>query len=155
VGPNESAKASSPVPAANADNKTYTSSVGSGNLSVKTSEPYYFWTEQIDLQGYGKVASTDFLFDSARDTLYAYRTDDFTCANGETGRGDILEAIYTKGNHRKPVGSGWYVVALNEGQCGARQSGDYGCRFDAVGNPTECGRATVNYETGDVDIRVE
>lgn len=155
VGPHESALATSPAPSPDADNETFMSSLGYRGLSVSSSEPALFWTETVDLEGYGKVASTDFLYDSSRNILYAYRTDDFTCSNGESGRGEILQAVYTKGNHAKPVGSGWYVVSLDAGKCGVSRVGDYGCRFDAVGNPTECGHAVINHEKGDIAIKRE
>ena len=155
VGPHESALAARPAPSPTADNETFMSSLGYRGLSVRSSEPSLFWTEQVDLEGYGKVASTDFLYDSGRNILYAYRTDDFTCSNGESGRGEILQAVYTKGNHTKPVGSGWYVVSLNAGKCGVSRVGNYGCRFDAVGNPTECGYAVVSADKGEIAIKRE
>ena len=155
VGTAASAKAKSPTPSPTAKNKTQSASIGKGRLTAKTAQPSSFWTEEIDLEGSGNLVSTDFLYDSTRGILYAYRSDDFTCANGEPGRGAILEAVYAKGNPaRKPVGSGWYTVGLNQGKCGAKQAGEYGCRFDANGNPTECGVATINYATGNIDIAV-
>jgi hypothetical protein len=46
-------------------------------------------------------------------------------------------AIYAKGNKIGTVGSGWYVVGLNAGQCGMAKAGTYGRKFDASGNYTE------------------
>ena len=67
----------------------------------------------------------------------------------------FLEALYAKGNQAaKPVGSGWYLVGLNAGQCGTKQSAAFGCKFDANGNPTECGAAEINYATGELDVVV-
>ena len=64
-------------------------------------------------------------------------------------------ALYAKGNKaNKPVGSGWYLVSLNAGQCSAKKAGTFGCKFDANGNPTECGAATVNNATGEIDVIV-
>jgi hypothetical protein len=80
----------------------------------------------------------------------------FKCANGQPARGDILEARYTRGNQAsKPVGSGWYAVELDAGKCAAKKAGIYGCRFDANGNPTACGAAAINNQTGDIDIVTE
>jgi hypothetical protein len=53
--------------------------------------------------------------------------------------GSILIALYAKGNPGKPVGSGWYLVNLNAGQCAAKEAGTFGCKFDASGNLTEKG----------------
>jgi hypothetical protein len=148
-------KASSPKPSATAKHQSTKSSVGSGKLSVKTSQPSSFWTEEIDLEDDGSAESTDFLYDANRGVLYTYREDDFTCQDGQAGRARMLEAIYTTGNKAgQPAGSGWYAVGLNEGQCGAKAAGDYGCSVDANGDPTACGVATVNYATGEVDIAV-
>ena len=64
-------------------------------------------------------------------------------------------AIYAKGNKAgQPVGSGWYVVGLNAGQCGVAKEGAYGCKFDASGNYTACGAAVVNNKTGELDVVV-
>lgn len=148
-------KANSPTPPATAKNKAQKTSIGKGNTSMKTSQPSSFWVEQLDVDDDGTVESSDFLYDARRGVLYTYREDDFTCQNGKPESGSILEAVYAKGNQAgKPVGSGWYVVGLNAGQCGAKQSAALGCKFDASGNPTECGVADVNYATGELDVAV-
>jgi len=49
----------------------------------------------------------------------------------------------------QPVGSGWYLV--NTGQCAAQKAGTFGCKFDPNGNATECGAATVNNATGEIN----
>ena len=85
--------------------------------------------------------------------LYTYREDDFTCPNGKPETGSILTAIYAKGNKAgQPVGSGWYVVGLNAGQCGVAEEGTFGCRFDASGNYAACGAAVVNDKTGELNV---
>jgi hypothetical protein len=155
VGTAVSAKANSPTPAATAKNQSQKTTIGKEKLAVKASQPSSFWTEEIDLEDDGSVESTDFLYDANRGVLYTYREDDFTCSDGQPGRAKMIQAVYTAGNKAgKPVGSGWYAVRLNEGKCGAKKAGEYGCRFDASGNPTECGAATVNYATGEVDVAV-
>jgi hypothetical protein len=45
-------------------------------------------------------------------------------------------------------------VNLNAGQCAAKKAGTFGCKFDANGNATECGAATVNDATGEIDLVV-
>lgn len=148
-------KANSPTPPAAAKNTAQKTSIGKGKTSVKASQPSSFWVEQLDVDDDGTVESSDFLYDAQRGVLYTYREDDFTCQNGKPESGSILEAVYAKGNQAgKPVGSGWYVVGLNAGQCGAKQSGALGCKFDASGNPTECGVADINYATGELDVAV-
>lgn len=145
-------KASHPVPSANAQLKTQKNSVGKGKLTVTTAQPVDFWQEQVAFSG-GSTVTTDFLYDPNLGVVYGYREDDFKCVNGKPGYGGILEALYSSGNElKKPVGSGWYAVELNESKCAAKESGIYGCKFDANGNATECGAAAINSQTGDLDI---
>jgi hypothetical protein len=153
IGPTVTAKANSPAPGATAKNQSQKSSIGKGTTSVKSSAPASFWTEQVDIDDDGTVEDNQFLWDAQRGVLYTYREDDFSCANGKPETGKILMAIYAKGNKAgQPVGSGWYVVGLNAGQCGVAKEGAYGCKFDASGNYTACGAAVVNNKTGELDV---
>jgi hypothetical protein len=155
VGTQLTAKAATPAPGANAKSATQKASVGKGATSVKASQPSSFWTEEVDVDDDGVVENNQFLYDAKRGMLYTYREDDFTCPNGNPESGSILMALYAKGNPAdKPVGSGWYLVNLNAGQCAAKKAGTFGCKFDANGNATECGAATVNDATGEIDLVV-
>ena len=149
------AKAASPAPSDTAKNKSQKTSVGKGKATAKASAPSSYWTEEVDLHDDGSVETTEFLFDAQRGIVYAYGEDDFSCANGKPEKAGILEAVYATGNKAgKPVGSGYYVVSLNAGQCAAKKAGAYGCKFDADGNPTECGAVAVNDATGEVTVAV-
>ncbi len=118
---------------------------------MTTAQPVDFWQEQVAFSG--GMVTTDFLYDPNVGVLYGYRQDNFTCANGSAASGNILQALYTAGNKSgKPAGSGWYAVELDAGKCAAKTSGIYGCKFDTNGNPTECGAATINSGTGEIDI---
>jgi hypothetical protein len=153
VGAALTAKANSPAPPATAKNPTQKGSIGKGKTAVKASQPSSYWTEVVDVDDDGTAETSAFLYDAQRGVVYTYREDDFSCPNGKPESGSILEALYAKGNPAgKPVGSGWYAVSLNAGQCNVKQAGTYGCRFDASGNPTECGAMNVNYATGEVDV---
>jgi hypothetical protein len=155
VGPTVAAKAANPAPSATAKNQTQKTSVGKGKTSVKSSTPSSFWTDQVDIDDDGTVEDNQFLWDAQRGVLYTYREDDFSCSNGKPETGSILMAIYAKGNKAgAPVGSGWYLVNLNAGQCGVAKQGTFGCKFDAKGNSTECGAAVVNDKTGELDVVV-
>jgi hypothetical protein len=145
-------KAMNPAPSASGQQKTRKNSVGKGALTVTTAQPVDFWQEQVAYNG-GNAVTTDFLYNPNVGIIYGYREDDFKCANGEPAHGGILEAQYTQGNQAsKPVGSGWYAVELDAGKCAAKESSIYGCRYDQNGNPTECGAATINNQTGDIGI---
>jgi hypothetical protein len=155
VGTQLTAKAATPTPGASAKNSAQKASVGKGTTSVKASQPSSFWTEEVDVDDDGVVENNQFLYDANRGILYTYREDDFSCPNGNPESGSILMALYAKGNPAdKPVGSGWYLVNLNAGQCAAKKAGTFGCKFDANGNATECGAATVNDATGEIDVVV-
>jgi hypothetical protein len=155
VGAAVAAKAASPAPSATAKNQGKKTSIGKGATSVKASGPASYWTDMVDIDDDGQVEDNQFLWDAQRGILYTYREDDFTCANGKPESGNILMGIYAKGNKAgAPVGSGWYVVGLNAGQCGMAKAGTFGCKFDASGSYTACGAAVVNEKTGEVDVAI-
>jgi hypothetical protein len=153
VGKQLTAKAAAPAPGTAARNPGQKASVGKGATTVKASQPSSFWVEDLDVDDDGVVETSDYLYDAQRGILYTYREDDFACPNGKSESGSILMALYAKGNKgHRPVGSGWYLVNLNAGQCATKKAGTFGCRFDAKGNATACGAATVNEATGEIDV---
>ena len=155
VGKQLTAKASAPKPGVGAKNTAEKTGIGKGPTSVKASQPSAFWVEALDVDDDGTVETNEFLFDAHRGVLYTYREDNFACANGNPASGSILMALYAKGNPAaQPVGSGWYLVKVNAGKCAAKKSGTFGCRFDANGDPTECGAASVNNVTGEINVVV-
>ena len=143
--------AMNPAPSATAKAKGQRNSIGAGRVTVVASGPY--WEERNAMgQMVQAVVTTAFLHDEKAGILYAYRNGDFAC-NNSTMSGNVLEAVYTQGNPAgQPAGSGWFVAELNAGQCGAKQDGVFGCRFDASGQHTACGVATKNPQTGEVDF---
>lgn len=59
----------------------------------------------------------------------------------------------TAGNSRKrPTGSGWYVVDLDESECKAKAAGLYGCKFNAKGKATACGSVAVDEKNDEITI---
>jgi len=99
------------------------------------------------------VVTTDFLHDPNHGVIYGYRNGDFECKDGKSVSGGVLEARYTAGNKAgKPAGSGWYAVELGPGKCGAKEPGVYGCKLDSSGTATDCGMATINNQSGEVDL---
>lgn len=153
VGSALKAKASSPAAPTTAKNQTQKDSIGTGATVVQASQPSSYWNEDLDVDDDGAVESSDFLYDAQRGVLYTYRQGNFACPNGNPASGSILEALYATGNKAgKPVGSGWYMVDLNTGQCAAKQAGTFGCRFDASGNPTDCGAITISYPSAEANV---
>jgi len=156
VGPAVAAKAANPAPSPAAKNQTQKTTIGTAVVSVKASEPSAYWTDLVDIDADGVEEDNQFLFDKKRGILYTYRLDDYKCADGTSQNGDVLMGIYAQGNPQgRPVGSGWFVVAVKAGQCGETKPGLYGCRFDASGKPTTCGSAKVREESGEVELFVE
>jgi len=156
VGPAVAAKAANPVPSPAAKNQAQKTTIGTAAVSVKASEPSAYWTDLVDIDADGVEEDNQFLFDKKRGILYTYRQDDYKCADGTSQNGDVLMGIYAQGNpDGRPVGSGWFVVAVRAGQCRETKPGLYGCRFDASGKPTTCGSAKVKEESGEVEVLVQ
>jgi len=153
IPPAVAAKVGKPAPA----NATKKKSVGAGATTVNTAnsadDDDSFWVEQVDVDGDGTVEDTNVVWDDEDKVLYLYADGDFTCANGKTGSGGLLIALFGEGNTgKKPAGSGWYVVSLDEGECAAKAAGLYGCAFDAKGQATACGVATLDEKNDDLTV---
>lgn len=147
------ARAMSPVPPANAKRKQQADTIGEGGVRIRIHGRSKYWEEE----SYGSVDHlpgdvTAFLHDARRGILYAYRHGDFACKNDRMN-GRIVEALYTPNNSAgREAGSGWYVAQLDAGDCGVKQPGLYGCKFTEKGQYTECGRAKINRQNGDIDL---
>jgi hypothetical protein len=130
--------------------------VGRGKVAVHTAnaadDADSFWVEEIDIDGDGKVERTDLLWDDEGKVLFLYADGAFTCTKGGTGTGAMLIAVYGGGHPYRPAGSGWYVVELDKGECGAGAAGVFGCRFDAKGNRTTCGAVAIDPRNDDIVI---
>lgn len=146
--------AMSPAPPATAKQKSQKNTIGEGMAAVTTAEPSSYWVEENVMAEHTKVI-TEFLFDSKMGVLYAYRNGDFACNTNKNMSGHVLEALYTKDNQAgQPAGSGWFVAELAAGDCGAKEPGIFGCRFNAEGQHTGCGVATMNSQTGEINFAV-
>jgi hypothetical protein len=156
VGPAVAAKAASPAPSAKAQNQAQKTAIGKGAVSVKASGPSAYWTDLVDVDADGVEEDNQFLFDKQRGILYTYREDNYQCADGTQENGDVLMGIYTQGSQTsRPVGSGWFVVAVKAGQCGEKKAGLFGCLFNASGKPTRCGTAKVKEESGELEVTLK
>jgi len=155
VAPTVAAAAANPAPSPKAKNQGQKTSLGGPAASIKASEPSAYWTDLVDVDGDGVEEDNEFLYDKQRGILYTYRHDKYQCADGTAQSGDVLMGIYSQGNKAgRPVGSGWFVVAVKAGQCGETKPGLFGCRFDVNGKPTTCGTAKVKEESGEVDVTI-
>ena len=155
VAPTVPAMAAHPAPSAQAKNQGRKTSIGGPAVSVKASGPSAYWTDLVDVDGDGVEEDNEFLYDKQRGMLYTYRHDNYQCADGSSQNGDVLMGIYTQENRAgKPAGSGWFVVAVNAGQCRETKAGLFGCRFDVNGKPTTCGTAKVKEAEGEVDVTI-
>lgn len=154
VTPPVQAKAAAPRPGPKASRKPDTEAFGKGAAAVHfkgNRRDRSFWAEQLDVDGSGNPVLVDEAWDNRAKVLYISNDRTFTCGNGQMASGSTLMAVYAKGNPRKrPVGSGWWVSELKAGDCGVPRDDLYGCRFDAAGNNSDCGEATIQSETDDV-----
>lgn len=156
VTPTVQAKAKTPKPEKGATKKPPAETFGKGKASVNfKGSPHErsFWAEQLDIDNSGNPVLVDEAWDNRAKVLYLSNDRTFRCGNGQSATGSTLMAVYGKGNARKrPVGSGWWVSELNAGDCGVPVAGLYGCRFDAAGNNSDCGSATIQPEVNDIVI---
>ena len=160
-------KAGAPPPA----NATKGTSIGSGKASVNTSnaagDTDSIWAEKLDIDGDGNIDDVQALWDDEDKVLYYSKTGTFTCANGGTGSGGILVAVFAAGNsYGRPANSGWWVAEVDKDECGAQASGLVGCKFDehgntfmrttpnATGGPLQatCGIATIDAKTDTIVV---
>ena len=147
-------KAENPAPPADAQQKT---SIGKDGLTVNTAnlpgDTDSFWIQQIDIDGDGTAESANLICDDEDRILYFYYEGDFKCKNGKTESGAALIGVNGKDNPRKrPAGSGFFAVSLDKDECGAEEAGLWGCRFDAIGNPTACGTVAIDDKYDDIII---
>jgi hypothetical protein len=146
--------ANNPAPPADAQQQA---SVGEGSMSMGTNnspdDTDFYWEETIDVDGNGDVETADLLWDDEDKILLVYYEDDFTCDNGSPGSGSVLMAINAADNSRgRPAGSGFYIVSLDESECGAQEAALWGCKFDGNGNDTACGVAILDEKNDDLVI---
>ena len=147
-------KANAPPPASAQQRATIGHDAASINTAQNAQDTDSFWTEQVDVEGNGNVKSTDLLWDDETKVLFLSSQGTFTCTNGNTGDGDLLVAVYGKGNTAgRPAGSGWWAAQLDAGECAAKAAGIYGCRFNASGAATECGLAVIEQKKEDITIK--
>jgi len=136
---------------------TPSKSIGKSKVAANTanspSDTDSLWVEKVDIDGDGTVDETTMLWDDEDKVLYLYKEGTFACANGGTGTGGMLIAVYGKGNtHNKPAGSGWWAVEVDKDECAAKAAGVYGCKFDVSGASTACGMAVVDDKNDDLVI---
>jgi hypothetical protein len=132
------------------------SSVGKGKAMAKSAnsatDQDSVWVEEIDIDGDGDVETVDALWDDEDKVLFLSDETDVACALTDgVASSSLLVALFGQGNTaKKPVGSGWYVVDLDAGECAVEEADLYGCNFDAKGNPTACEAATIDYATDEI-----
>ena len=129
-----------------------TSSIGQ-KVQMTTPADSDSWVEQIDVDSDGTLEKTNLVWDNQDKMLFSDSPGTFTCTNGTTGTGELLVAVNAAGNPRgRPAGSGFWVASMNNGQCGTQANTMWGCKFDAAGNTTACGVATLDQKNNDLVI---
>jgi hypothetical protein len=146
--------AKNPTPPADAKKA---GSVGSdtGTMNTKNSatDDDSVWVQEVDVDGDGNVEATTLLWDDEDKVLFISYKDDFACKKGGTGSGAVLIGLNGTGNPRNaPVGSGFYAVSMDKGECNSQRAGLYGCKFDENGVETACGVAVLDPKTDSLII---
>jgi hypothetical protein len=147
------AKAQTPPPAS----ATKTKTAGKNKTTVSTAnsatDDDSFWIEKIDIDGDGDVEDSNLVWDDEDKVLFAYSVGAFTCRNGGTATAELLVATNAAGNARgRAAGSGFWVIDLDKGECGAQAAALVGCRFDAKGTETACGIVAIDEKNDDITI---
>jgi hypothetical protein len=146
-------KAGTPPPAS----ATKGTAAGADSMEIATAngdaDSDSVWVEEIDIDGDGTVEETTLVWDDEDKVLFAYSEGTFTCDNGGTGEGGMLVAVNAKDNPRKrPAGSGFWIVEIDETECGAEAAAMMGCQFNAKGKDTACGVATIDEDDDDIVV---
>jgi hypothetical protein len=146
-------KAGTPAPATAKPTKA----AGDNKLKVSTAnqpgDDDSFWVERLDVDSDGDVEDANLVWDDEDKVLFAYSVGAFGCKNGGTATAELLVATFAAGNpSKRPAGSGFWVADLNKGECGAQAAALWGCKFDANGNETACGVATLDEKNDDLVI---
>ncbi len=143
------------TPPANAKKGT---SIGTGTAMAKSGnaagDQDSVWVQKIDIDGDGDVEEVDVLWDDEDKVLFLYDELDVDCALTDgVASSSLVVTLFGQGNvAKKPVGSGWYVVDLDESECAVEEEALYGCRFDASGKATGCAVATIDYAADEIDF---
>ena len=136
---------------------TRTKTAGKNRLQVSTAnspnDDDSAWVELFDIDGDGGDEEVNLVWDDEDKVLYAFSTSTFTCRSGATAMADLLVAAYGADNSKnRPAGSGFWVVDLNQGQCGVETTALWGCKFDGGGDPIACGLSSIDARNDDLII---
>jgi hypothetical protein len=132
--------------------------IGEGGLTLETmddeSDVDALWQESLDVDEGSAPVEVTLVYDDEDGILFAYAVGTPDCLSGDgTASAGILMAVHDDGNAAgAPEGSGWYVVELDAGECAAESAMLWGCEFDANGDETVCGAATIDTAAGTVTI---
>jgi len=132
--------------------------IGEGELSLDTLDGEFdadaLWKDSLDVDEDGAADEVTLVYDDEDGILFAYAVDTFDCLSGDgTASAGILMAVHDDGNAAgAPEGSGWYIVGLDAGECAAEAAMLWGCEFDANGDETVCGAATIDKAAGTMTI---
>jgi hypothetical protein len=134
---------------------TKTRTAGRNALLISTvHNPNHYdraWVEELDIDGDGSTEETSLVWDDEGRVLYAFSPGTFTCQRNGTAVADLLvAALGTDNPGNRPVGSGFWIANLEKGACGSESEMLWGCRFDATGEATECGPATIDAKHDDL-----
>jgi len=148
-----SAKAGTAPPATAKPTKTAGNNKAKVSTANSAADDDSAWIERIDVDGDGDVEDSNLVWDDEDKVLFAYSVGAFGCRNGGTATAELLVATYAAGNTlKRPAGSGFWVADLDKGECNAQAAAMWGCKFDANGNETACGVATLDEKTDDLII---
>jgi hypothetical protein len=116
--------------------------LGQGALGVNATPDAVAWFENVDVDSNGTREKVGFMWDGKNKVMYAYTQDPVMLEDGTMADKGLLVAQYGEGNTKnRDLGSGFWAYATARD---TTASGDVtgtlsGCKFDHVGDETECG----------------
>jgi len=129
--------------------------LGEGALGINATANAVAWFETVDIDSNGTKEKVGFMWDGTNKVMYAYTHDAVMLEDGTMADKGLLVTQYGEGNTRqRDAGSGFwaYATSRDTSATGSVTGTLFGCRFDRLGNETECG--TGEWSRMDNDFKI-
>jgi hypothetical protein len=125
-------------------------------LGVRATPNAVAWFEMVDIDSNGTQEKIGFMWDATAKVMYAYTYDPVMLDDGSVADKGLIVAQFADGNAaNRPQGSGYWAYATTRDTLSYRlvEGSLYGCRFDPMGEETECGPGTWNRDNNNFSIK--
>lgn len=132
--------------------------LGEGALGVRATPNAVSWFEMVDIDSNGTPEKVGFMYDATSKVIYAYTHDPVKLDDGSMADKGLVVGQFGEGNTAsRPYGSGFWAYATARDTLSYRlvEGTLYGCRFDNLGDETECGPGTWSRDNNDFAIKTD